>query len=339
MREQFVADLKQYDKKIIALETLERLCPGDCTYDVFTQLVQELIARGVLLEYGKQYSARDAGLCLKYRLNLYLLRQADREVIQGDCLRENFPQLMDVSYYLQAGLNEWQSDYALLQKIAVYLQANGLPQQEASDQERSYQIFGDEKVLLEKGRGILRKLRLEEKMRIAKFPDPLMMAVQPAYLQQGQFHHLIVENKATYISLLRMLPKLPFSSLIYGAGWKIVGNIICLPEQLGLINGEHYCYYFGDIDEEGIAIWHALQGKANVKLALPFYQKLLVKPHSLGKENQLPDIKAREQFFACFDSSESQKLREILDNHAYYPQECLTEMELLVCAKEVAKWI
>lgn len=342
MRKQFIAFFNQFDKKLIALDTLELLCPGDYAYEDFSKLIKGFVREGILAEYsGQQRSQRDSALCLRYRLNRYRLLHEDRAAIQAACLRERLPKVMDISYYLQEGLKEWEADYMLLQQIAAYLRRYGLPATEATDQERSYQIFGDEKVLLEGGRGILRKLGLDEKMKISNFADPLMLAVRPEYLQEAPLHHhMIVENKATYYAVLDLLPHLPLTSLVYGAGWKIAGNINCLPKQLGREQAQHCCWYFGDLDEEGIAIWHAVQRKMAVKVALPFYQALLKKTPSFGKENQMPNRAAREHFFSEFAKEQAQEMRHLLDEHGYYPQESLNKEDLLQSARRLAaEWI
>lgn len=337
MKERFLEFLNHYDKKMVSLDVLEQLCPGDCDYERFSLLVQELATESILSECAPRLrSPRDERLCLKYHVNKYQLRGAERRQIQQACLQARFPETMDLSYYFQAGLKEWEADFAYLQKIADYLRRQGLPRYEATDQERSYEIFSDEKVLLGSRRKILRKLRLDEAMKIVAFPEPLMAAVQPAYLQTGPFRHLIVENKAVYYALLPLLPEAPPASLIYGAGWKIAGNLGCLPRQFNLASGEHQYYYFGDFDEEGIAIWYTLQKRYAACLAAPFYLALLDKPYSIGKQNQAENKSAKDCFLAQFLPGEAETMRNLLMRRAYYPQECLTREDLCNCLRRLA---
>ena len=128
--------------------------------------------------------------------------------------------------------------------------------------------------------------------------------------------------------MLGYLPDTTFCTLIYGAGWKITADIFMLDKQLGLKNQEHRIYYFGDVDYEGISIWHILNMRLPVFPAIPFYRALLSKPAARGKENQVCNEEALAHFLTCFSSAEQERIRDILDNGGYYPQEALNRAEL-----------
>ena len=138
----------------------------------------------------------------------------------------------------------------------------------------------------------------------------------------------MVENKTAFHALLEYLPDTTFYSLIFGEGWKITGDIFMLDKQLGLQNQKHRIYYFGDLDYEGISIWHTLNMRYPALPALPFYRALLSQPAARGKENQVCNEEALAHFLTCFSSAEQERIRGILDNGGYYPQEALSRAEL-----------
>ncbi len=112
-----------------------------------------------------------------------------------------------------------------IQQVHDYLTQRGFPQSEATAPERSFHLVGDEKWIDEKGgRKLLEAIGVWEQLKVTAMPDPLMFAVhlQQVGEQQGIYRHLIVENKTTYYAILPILSSLPYATLIYGAGWKVV---------------------------------------------------------------------------------------------------------------------
>ena len=176
MKESFLAYFKAYGKKIISLTELEKICPAPYCYEEFCDVIQSFVKTGILSGYGAKHgSYRETALCPKYRINLSRLIRDDREKLQREMLQMQVSHLMDLSYYFKVSWMEWENDKPLLKKIADYLKLYGFPSDEATDQDRSYQIFGDEKVLLQGGMALLEKLNLVEKLRSTNFPDPLMV--------------------------------------------------------------------------------------------------------------------------------------------------------------------
>jgi len=333
MKESFLTYFKAYGKKIISLTELEKICPTPYCYEAFSDVIQSFVKAGILSGYGAKHgSYRETALCPKYRINLSRLIRDDREKLQREMLQMQVSHLMDLSYYFKVSWMEWENDKPLLKNIADYLKLYGFPGDEATDQERSYQIFGDEKVLLQGGMALLEKLNLEEKMRIANYPDPLMAAINPTVILKEAHWHLVVENKAVYYALLPILPETQFTSLIFGGGWKIIGNLFILPRQFGLDGQRHFYYYFGDLDLEGIAIWYGLQAKLPVKLAMPFYRELFNMDCSFGQINQTVNCQALDVFCEDWDELDARRIRRmLLRDHTYYSQECLTKEQLVLC--------
>ena len=80
-------------------------------------------------------------------------------------------------------------------------------------------------------------------------PDPLMFAINTNIINDSREHlHLIVENKATFYALLDDIKNTVFTSLVYGAGWKVLGGITVFERQLGLKKKHNTFFYFGRLD-------------------------------------------------------------------------------------------
>lgn len=329
MNEKVLSFLKSIKKrKTISLGELEKLFSGDIEYEVFAKEIIKFIEMDILREVKSHgNNSKSIPLSNTYRLNTYALKKLLVDEIQR--MKINLSEHISLDSYLSLSEKEWNEDLSYIKKIDSYIKENGLPNNWTTSQERSYYLVGDEKWIDEGGgKKLLERLGLWEKLRINNAPDPLMLAINPHNLMQIEHKHLIVENKATYYGLLEELKNTKFTTLIYGAGWKIVSSIDCLEKQLGLEEGEHILYYFGDLDYEGISIWHALNNKKTVNLATEFYKTLLTKNYSKGKENQNKNIKALNEFLSFFDKENQLKIKEVLQNKGYYPQEGLNKEEL-----------
>ena len=307
--------LQARKKKTILLSELEQLAGGQTSYEDFALLINDLVQRGILNVVKQQgYNQKTILLANAYRIV--------HSKIPADFLQEieRFHFLLDPLIKLEAYYNlassEWTNDLPYILLINDFIQAQGLPDDEATAPERSYALVGDEKWIDEKRSSDL------------YLPDPLMLAVNQLAQGGETSLHLVVENKTAFHALLEYLPDTTFCSLIYGAGWKITADIFMLDKQLGLKNREHCIYYFGDLDYEGISIWHTLNMRYPALPALPFYSALLSKPAARGKENQVCNEEALAHFLTYFPAPEQERIRDILGNGGYYPQEALNSAEL-----------
>lgn len=89
-------------------------------------------------------------------------------------------------------------------------------------------------------------------------------------------------------------------------------------------------WYFGDLDYEGIGIWENLsnlcQPRRQIRPFCPAYEAMLKKAESIGtlpatKEQQNRNIE--NTFFQYFSDEISEKMKRILENETYIPQEIL----------------
>ena len=119
--------------------------------------------------------------------------------IQTEAIQLALSEKLDFSFYYEQPLTAWQADLPYIRKLSAWL-SQGLPQGPASLQQRSWDIFADEKYLLEAGVGLLKRLGLTTAdLKICDQPAPLMMAVQlqlsansrPPRAKRGSWPHCI----------------------------------------------------------------------------------------------------------------------------------------------------
>ena len=324
--------LQDYPKKTVDLDVLQAAF-ASWDYDRFRPAVAALLEDGSLIAIragGVDFSGLPRRL---KRVPAKLF--ASVSVIQAEAIRLALSEKLDFSFYYEQPLKVWQADLPYIEKLSAWL-AQGIGKM-TSLQQRSWDIFADEKYLLGPGAALLKRVGLTTAdLGICDQPDPLMMAVHPGHLQQPVCHHLVVENKAPYGRLLPHLAESRLTALIFGGGWKIAANLDLLPTQCGCPNAHHVVWYFGDFDWEGLRIWQAAARAetVEVRLAVPFYEAFLAYESPQGKENQQREESVWPPFAAAVGESQARIFRDILDRGCYYPQEALTESDLIRALKE-----
>lgn len=321
--------LKTYKKSTVPLSDLEHLIMEDIDYSVFASIIQGFTDKKILLPVKSHgTNGKSNPLYNTYRVMKSNLRAQLNSEIQSYSIRLN-PNI-NLDYYFSLDEEEWNRDLPYIKEIDSYLNKNGLPSNYVTVPERSFQLVGDEKWIDEKnGKRLLERIKLWDRLNMITNPDPLMIAIDPSRLGGDRHIHLAVENKAAFYALIGSIKETDFTSLIYGAGWKVVSNIERLPRQLGLEEDLHRIYYFGDIDSEGISIWYSLHENHKIGLALPFYKALLKKAYSIGKETQQKNLEAIEHFKAYFSEEEAAVIDRLINAEGYLPQEGLKKAELI----------
>ncbi len=329
MEKTIIEYLKTYKRNTIPLSQLENLLTGRETYEDFADVVENLVDKGILIPINSHgTNGKSIPLYNTYRIIKFNLRETLNSEIQYYSIKFNPNIQLDIYFSLDE--EEWYKDLPYIEKIHFYLNEKGLPDDYTTTPERSFQLVGDEKWIDEKdGKRLLERIKLWDKLKITTNPDPLMLAINPLKLKRSDHIHLAVENKATFYALMDSIKDTEFTSLVYGAGWKIVSNIHRLPTQLGLEEDLHRVYYFGDIDAEGIFIWYYLYEKYQIELALPFYKALLKKDYSIGKQTQQKNKIAIEKFKSHFGEMEISIIDELICRESYIPQEGLKQEELV----------
>ncbi|MCD5406970.1 MAG: DUF2220 domain-containing protein [Desulfotomaculum sp.] len=335
--------LDNHQKKTIALSDLQaNFTGGEVDYGAFAAAVLELENDGVLVPVkAPGRNQKSPSLANKYTLKhpqghqQTLHRQNFYQRLQRVSLQLH--KLIQLDRYYKAGVLRWEQDLPWIKKLDSYLKSNCLPPAPATAPERSYHITGNEKWYDEQnGKEFLEMVGIsDQQLAIVNRPEPFGWAVNSLLLNSGQHRHqhLIVENKAPFHALLPVLnEQKTFTTLIYGRGKAIVASLALFAQQSGFNSlPRHTFYYFGDLDYEGIAIWYALYARhqnLSIKPVLPFYEALLQKKYSLGKEYQQPNLVAVEMFAGNFTPDCRLLLLNMLQAGGYLPQEALATPEL-----------
>ncbi|MGO4500763.1 Wadjet anti-phage system protein JetD domain-containing protein [Paenibacillus sp. 2RAB27] len=327
--------LQTLKKTKVALHELEALFQGlPCTYEQFAQSVLELESDEILRMVQKQgRTIKRPALAYQYSLQKNRLKvDTHKDIHQARLLLH--PDIQLDAYY-SLGAENWEQDRHYIERVDAYLKREKLPTTPVPAPERSFELVADEKWITEKqGKELLTRIGLWDKLLIIHVEDPLMFAVNPYNLTGVIHRHLIVENKTTYQALLQAMPDVPFTTLIFGGGYRITRSIELLPMQLPLKDAAHEFYYFGDIDREGIHIWHLFNKKVlkyfgkPAFLALPFYRECLSREFAYGKENQRGNEEALQDFLFHFTVEEQETINHSLATGGYFPQEILPTQEL-----------
>lgn len=334
VRDRLYHFLQEYKKRSIVLPTLQNIFDTTVDYSRFAHAVQQLEAEGVLTPVKAQgYNRKDPPLAYKYHIGRTAMHQDF--YLELKRVRLRLHPAIQLDYYYKSGPKRWEQDLPWLEKLDTYLKKHGLPQDEVPAPERSYHLMGDEKWYDEAGgKEFLEQVGLgNERLAIISAPEPLAWAFQPdlmANKERTQHLHLIVENKTPFHALLAIFTQQEqFTTLIYGRGKAVVSGLPLFYRQAGLaLQQRHHFLYFGDLDFEGIGIWHSLRQRVAVQLALPFYQDLLTKPYSPGKDNHRPNEEALSQFLLPFTPPEQERIERMLAQGCYLPQEALSSEEI-----------
>jgi len=326
--------LLAYKRKTVSLDVLQEVCMP-MAYAEFRALLLALMEQKILVPI-KASGADHGGLARKYTLHRGPLLAPVARKIEQEATADGISGEIDLSWYRQHPYSDWQRARSAIRQLSLYLQEHPSAQPLTSLQQRSYDIFGDEKLLLQSA-GLLQHLGIQqERLGIAPEADPLMFATRPLDGQASVYHHLVVENKAPWMALLPHLAATPFTTLILGYGWKICSGLGQLPLQCGLPEAKHIVWYFGDLDWEGIRIFTTLQDRSTleVRLAAPFYSAFWQHSASKGKESQQSAPEILPLFLHQLPEEIAKLIPSLLEAGSYYPQEALTPAELLTCAKE-----
>lgn len=254
----------------------------------------------------------------------------NEEQLRNELLYQLHPRLKN-DYYLNH-LTQYNEDRLAIMKLSVFFQnqADCLKQQTATN-ERSFQIWQQEKFLAQEGSRLLKNVGLSiADLNIYETAEPL------AYFSASKItpqNILIIENKDTFYSLRKHLIEghetifnVPIKTLIYGGGKKGIKGFQHIKGSVEpyLLHEDNHFYYFGDLDYEGILIFERLCAHFYCEPFIPAYEAMLKKATNL----QLPKTKEKQNrnieqtFLSHFEQRE--KMLAILEDEHYIPQEILT---------------
>ncbi|WP_423798181.1 Wadjet anti-phage system protein JetD domain-containing protein [Neobacillus sp. SAB-20_R2A] len=179
---------------------------------------------------------------------------------------------------------EWQTIEELERVQAIY---TFLKQKDqftwVTREERSFQLFGEEKLLANEGAVLLQRLQLPlEALKARVYGEPFAFWPAPNRDIRLAKTVLIVENQSFYhtcrllMNMGKDISGIRPDLLIYGEGKKIEKSFNFLRD----ITSHHdvSIQYVGDIDPEGWGIYIRLKDtypEANIRLAVPIYEAMI----------------------------------------------------------------
>lgn len=295
-------------------------------YDAINRLINEDILKKMS---PRKTTVEQPPLALKYRICKE--DNEDLTELKKEILKLN--RAFSLEYYL-SNPKQYLQDKQYLQILGDYLQQEEKPL--LSINELSYQLFNDEKFFKgtdeSHGEAILKNLGLTYADLNCYYAYEPFIYHLFSQTNQTIKTGLIIENKDTYWSFVQLLSNhavsLDIDVLIYGEGKKIISSL----RYLEFLKVDlDYLWYFGDIDREGIHIYLNLREaypQLNIKPFISGYEKLV--NHTFDRIlNRTPRAQAYRKedvkdFSGYFASPYRDRIRNILDNGLYIPQEGLS---------------
>lgn len=235
-------------------------------------------------------------------------------------------------YYLKH-IKQYEEDRVYVLRTNQFLQQRGIQYFQnfrCTWNERSFEIFNDEKLLGLHGQTILKRLGVGLECLNCYKTHEAFFYVHLTRKDTGNV--LIIENKDTFVSLItsinshenRIQNLNDIQLLIYGEGKKIISSFAFMKEisrdfKVGKV------YYFGDVDFTGLDICISLARNFQEYNIIPhtgLYEQLLdrVMMPPQARNNDRFDVKT---FLHYFDPKSAERIRAIIEEGRYIPQEGL----------------
>lgn len=244
---------------------------------------------------------------------------------------------LSISHYLRH-IAQYEKDRSMILALQDWLSSHPLPLEEVSMNERSFEIFHQEKILSQHGERLMRNLKIDPK-RLAYYETCEPVSSFSPRRKAGPI--LIVENLDPFVTIRRMLMNgqqticgMPVETVVYGAGKNIVRTFRDLLEfgTPEILDSLDQVYYWGDLDWEGLQIYDSLCTRWSNQIFHPFvpgYAAMLQRAQNI---EQLPLMKEGQRengslcmlaYFEQNNPAYRKQLLDILEKRRYIPQEIL----------------
>ena len=207
-----------------------------------------------------------------------------------------------------------------------------------SRKERSFEIFGREKVLDDSEvKSLLRHLEISESdLEFYDTPEYCFHDYIPQ--RKNELILLICENKDIWFNIRRCMFEDHFKSLfgvsidgvVYGNGNKVSNKAGALVEYVRFMGNPNVTFlYWGDIDREGFDIFRRtrdVNDSLNIELFIPGYRKMIERAQNISLEDSPSSKKEGVSFAALFEgfsAKEQQFLNRVLEDNKLIPQEII----------------
>ena len=328
--------LKKYGKKNIAIEDLASLLKFSLA-DIKNafETIEHLTKDGVIKAVKASGKNGNLSFPLYKKYRILLENEPNGEIFEN--IKKLHPMLLK-NGYLPSHPIAYQKNKVILEALSKFL---FIAHDEClvSRKERSYQIFGQEKVLDDSSiKSLLKNIQItEDKLLFYDTPEYCFHDYIP--VRKEQLTLLICENKDIWFNIRRCMFEDGYRSLfgtkmdgvVYGNGNKVAQKQGALSEYVKFMGNPNVKFlYWGDIDREGFDIFRrtkAVNGTLPISLFLPGYKKMIEKAKDTALEDS-PSSKKEgmsfEDLFDGFDKDEINFLNKVLAENKLIPQEIIS---------------
>jgi len=301
-------------------------------YTLFYHAIETLQEEGELIPIlNKQYNGKSPSLSLYYWVNSKA-QESKWDRLEMMKLSNQF----DFSYYERHP--EWQTkeEWNRILSLHTFLQTSK-DREMVSIEERSLELFGHEKFLLDsdrfpEGKGFLTRIgTAEDQLKMVNYGEPFVFWIKQGKDIKDIQRVLIIENLSFFHTSIKLLEKdqLDYEPelIIYGEGAKIERSFSFFFRMFPPKN--YLFYYAGDLDAAGYGIFIRLIEKnpnCCIQPALKIYRKMLecIAQRNDQKMEQTKNLKYRDRFFQWFTEEEQALLEKLWIANKRIPQEVLT---------------
>lgn len=327
--------LRDHGKRTISLPELTHLMgigPFD-TEALYTEIssltknevIDPVIASGT--NGNRQYP-----LFLKYRI-LITDKTSDDLIKQIQILHP----LLLRSGYLGSHHTQYEEYKEILDSLSRYLFKNQI-EDKISRKERSFDIFGKEKILDDKGvKALLKNLYLSDK-ELGFYDTPEYCFYDYIPQKKNKMTLLICENKDIWFNIRRCMFEDGFTNVfgvhvdgvVYGEGNRVSQRQGALTEYVKFMGCQDVSFlYWGDIDREGFEIFKKVvkyNETLNISLFVQGYRMMIQESQlRLSQGAELEDSSSSK--YAQMDYVEL--LADFTDNERLYLNNCLKRNKLI----------
>ena len=327
--------LLAYGKKYITLEILAGFLKVEAvdTEALFGKISS--LVDGMILEPVKKsgYNGnRKYPLFKKYRILIKeeLSEEAEKQI------RQLHPALRKTGY-LSSHVQEYLKHKEVIDCLNSFLFSKK-EGESISRKERSFEIFGREKVLDDSEvKSLIRHLEISDS-DLGFYDTPEYCFHDYIQERKKELKLLICENKDIWFNIRRCMFEDHFKSLfgvaidgvVYGNGNKVSNKAGALVEYVRFMGNPNVTFlYWGDIDREGFDIFRRtreVNASLNIGLFIPGYRKMIERAESICLEDS-PSSKKEgvsfENLFEGFSAEERHFLNRVLEDNKLIPQEII----------------
>lgn len=327
--------LSEFERKIITIEEMAKLFGiSFSNTELLFSSVEDLINDGAL------EPVKNSGKKGNIKFPLY---NKYRIVMAGDDYSDALSRIKKLhpillkSGYLSKHPEVFVNNKDLIENLNAYL-FSGSKLEAVSRKERSFEIFGREKVLDDSNvKSLLRNLQItQEDLKFYDTPEYCFHDYIPE--RKEEMTLLICENKDIWFNIRRCMFEDHYQTLfgvaidgvVYGNGNKVSQKQGALVEYVKFMgNPSVHFLYWGDIDREGFDIFRRtreVNDALEISLFSPGYKKMIEAARNIELEDSPSSKKEGMDFddlLDVFSPEEKAFLRNVFECNKLVPQEII----------------